>query len=510
MALSTVHPAITVPDRRIRPAALLPALVGFAGSLAILFGSLGVGWLGRDSALREWPLIEALRASSYGSEICAAALVGGGVLLLAAWLRLRELAGSSDPAALRAILTTTAVWALPLLIAVPVFSRDLFAYVGQGRLVMSGFDPYTDGIAAVPGWFALGVDPLWSDTATPYGPLYLLIEGTAVRLGGWDTPEVSIALLRAVSVLGLVASAYYVLRLARLRGAPLALTAWLTVANPLTLLLFVAAGHNDAVMIAFILASLLYASTGRRVLAVVLVAGAIAIKPIAVLALPVLALFWLRSDATLRERMRLWLITVAAAVGLVGALGVAMGVGLGWVVAMITPGAISHWYAPMAWLTTMVGSGMTLVGLEPDGAVAAVKLLGLAAAACAVFWLMTTRRDIDPYTRLAGAFLAVIAASTAIHPWYVMWVFPIAALARPARREYVHAAVYATLFFGFVTLGELVDGGGGTLDTVPARVLTIAAIAVLGLYFLIGYSRDQHLADGVRLARRPSVARRFL
>ncbi|NQX26380.1 polyprenol phosphomannose-dependent alpha 1,6 mannosyltransferase MptB [Microbacteriaceae bacterium VKM Ac-2854] len=514
MAFSTLNPTIRAREKRLAPAMWTPMLIGLAGSIGILLGSFGVGWLGHDSVLRTWPLLAELRGSAVATELCAATLVGGGVLLLAAWLQLRSLAAASHPDALRSILVTAAVWAAPLLVTVPVFSRDLFAYVGQGRLMASGLNPYTDGIAAISGWFALGVDPLWSDSPTPYGPLYLLIEGAAVQLGGWDTSEVSIALLRVVSVVGVVASGYYLLRLARLRGLDLSLTAWVVIANPLTLLLFVAAGHNDAVMIAFILAALLYASTGGRVRAVVLIAAAIAIKPIAVLAVPVLALFWLRGDAPLRERMRLWLITGGAAIALVGALGVAAGVGLGWVVAMVVPGAIAHWYAPMAWITSMVGSGITLTGHDPALAVSAVKLLALLAAAATVVVVMSSRRAIDPLLRLTLAFLAVICASTAIHPWYVMWVFPIAALAVPWRREHVHLAVYATLFFGFVTLGEPVDGGGGALDTVPARVLTVAAVAVLGLYFLIGYSRDERvdgrvLLDSMAAGRRLRIARRF-
>jgi alpha-1,6-mannosyltransferase len=360
---------------------------------------------------------------------------------------------------------------------------------------------------------SLGVDPLWSDTPTPYGPLYLLIEGAAVQLGGWDAPEVSIALLRAVSVFGVIASGYFLIRLARLRGVALPLTAWAVIANPLTLVLFVAAGHNDAVMTAFLLGALLFAATGGRIRAVLFLAAAIAIKPIAVLAVPVLGLFWLRSDATVRERMRLWLITGGAAIALVAALGAAAGVGLGWVTAMIAPGSVEHWYAPMAWITTMVGSGMTLTGHDPAVAVAAVKLLALVAAGSAVVALMSSPRAVDPLLRLALAFLAVICASTAIHPWYVMWVVPVAALATPWRREHVHLAVYTTLLFTFVTLAEPVDGGGGALDTVPARVLTVTAIAVLGLYVLIGYSRDervhaQGLIDAVPFVRRLGVARR--
>lgn len=498
---------------------LAPSMLGLLGSISMFVGSLGVGWLGLDSAVRTWPVIAMLRGSTLGREFCAAALLVGGVLMLLAWLRMRALAASDHPRALSTILLAAGAWAAPLLFAVPIFSRDLFAYVAQGRLMVSHIDPYTSGIATLPGWFSLGVDPLWADTSTPYGPLYLLIEGTAVRLAGWNDPEVSIALLRMVSVVGVVASAYYLLRIARLRGLSLPMTAWIVVANPLTLLLFVAAGHNDAVMLAGILSALFYAMTGRRALAIVLLAAAIAVKPIAILALPVLALFWLRSDAPLRERMRLWLVTGLAAVGLVGALGVVLGIGMGWVVAMIVPGSIEHWYAPLAAITTVIGGAFEFVGQDPTVAVSIVKAVALLAAAAVVLALMTSRRAIDPIARLTGSLLAVITASTAIHPWYAMWVFPLAALATRWRPEQRHLAVYATIFFTFVTLGEPVDGGGGGLDGLPARVVTVLAVAIVGVLVVLDYTRRERVrprallgalpfraAAGEILAARPSRA----
>ncbi|NQX11619.1 polyprenol phosphomannose-dependent alpha 1,6 mannosyltransferase MptB [Microbacteriaceae bacterium VKM Ac-2855] len=493
--------AYTASSRRARRFgdAVAPTALGALGSAAILFGSLGVGWLSQDSAVRGWPVIATLRASTTLRELCAAAIIGGGVLLVVAWLRMRTLAIAGGPGALRTILLAAVAWSAPLLVAVPVFSRDVFAYVAQGRLMTAGFDPYTNGIATLPGWFALGVDPLWADTPTPYGPLYLLIEEAAVRLGGWSTPDVSIALLRLVSVAGVVASAYYLLRIARMRGYSLPLTAWAVVANPLTALLFVAAAHNDAVMIAGILAGVHAAMTGRRVLAVLAVAAAIAIKPIAILALPVLALFWMRADAPLRERIRLWAVTGGAALAVVGALGVASGVGLGWIAAMTAPGSISHWYAPIGVFTMAVTAAFDATGSDPTIAVAVIKAMALLAAAGVVAALMLTRRPLDPMARMTGAFLAVVISSTAIHPWYALWVFPLAAITTRWRREHVHLAVYASLFFVFVTLAEPVDGGSG-LGGLAARIATIVLVSLLGIALLAGYTNDEQV-EGRALLR---------
>ena len=477
-----------------RAARVAPLAMGTVATSAILLGSLGVGYLPGDSPLREWPLIAAIRSTASLTEISAILVLGGGLLLLLAWLRLRTLARSDDPRALRTILVAAAAWCAPLLVTVPLFSRDMFSYVAQGRLMTQGIDPYSHGVATLPGWFLLGVDPVWADTPTPYGPLFLLIERTAVQLAGWSSPELSVAMLRAVSVAGVIALAVYALRLARLRGLSTPLTAWIVVANPLTLILFVVAGHNDSLMLALILASLYYGCTDRRVLAVVLMGAAIAVKPVAVIALPVLALLWLRHDATLRERLRGWLWTGLGALGLVVALGFAAGVGVGWVAAMIVPGTILHWYAPMSLVAVLVSSSVELTGHDPAAAVTLVKLLALTLAGTVAAWLLLTRRAIDPLARLSTALLAFVTASSAIHPWYALWILPIAALARPWRSVHVHLAVYATIFLMCVTLAEPVEGNGGILDQLPGRVATIAAMAVVGLYVLLGYTDSERVA----------------
>lgn len=471
-----------------------PLVLGLLGSLAILFGSLGVGYLGRDSGVRQWPLIAAIRATGWLTELSAAAVVGGGFLLLVAWLRLRSTALDGGPGALRSILIAALAWTAPLLVTVPLFSRDMFSYVAQGRLMAEGVDPYTSGVATLPGWFALGVDPRWANTPTPYGPLYLLAERTAVQLAGWSYPEVSIAMLRALSVVGVVVIAVYAIRLARLRGLSTALTAWTIVANPLTLVLFVVAGHNDSVMLALVLASLYYAQTDRRIAAVALLGAAIAIKPVAVIALPILALLWLRHDATLRERVREWAWTGLGALGLVVAIGLAAGVGVGWVAAMVVPGTILHWYAPLSSISVAASTAVQLAGQDPAAAVTTVKVLALLAAAAVATGLMLSRRAIDPLARLTGALLAFVTASTAIHPWYALWILPIAALARPWRGAHVHLGVYASVFLMCVTLAEPLDGGGGPVDQIAGRVVAVAAVAVVGAHILLGYTAEERVS----------------
>ena len=43
------------------------------------------------------------------------------------------------------MIATTGFWLAPLLLSVPVFSRDTYSYLAQGALLRDGFDPYLVG-----------------------------------------------------------------------------------------------------------------------------------------------------------------------------------------------------------------------------------------------------------------------------------------------------------------------------------------------------------------------------
>ena len=56
-----------------------------------------------------------------------------------------------DESTLRRFNSILMAWAIPLALAAPLFSRDVYSYLMQGAMVRDGFDPYTEGAAANPG-----------------------------------------------------------------------------------------------------------------------------------------------------------------------------------------------------------------------------------------------------------------------------------------------------------------------------------------------------------------------
>ena len=150
-----------------------PAKLGFLGAVLITIGGLGAG-----STKPHDPLLEALHLSwmrfGHGLVLSSILLWTGVVLMLIAWLRLgrRVLAGDADEYMMRA---TTAFWLAPLLLSVPVFSRDTYSYLAQGALLRDGFDPYAVGPVANPNALLDNVSPIWTTTTAPYGPAFILV-----------------------------------------------------------------------------------------------------------------------------------------------------------------------------------------------------------------------------------------------------------------------------------------------------------------------------------------------
>lgn len=440
----------------------LRLLIGITGSVLITLGSLGVGWLGPASMLRSWALFELLRNSRTAVMVCGVLVVLGAVMLLVAWLALglallERRRGSDIRVATSQVVASAAAWTAPLLLAVPLFSRDMFAYVAQGRLMAAGLNPYENGVASLPGWFAVGVDPLWADTSTPYGPVFVWLERVVVLSTDALPPEVAIFAFRLLAVVGLALMAYYAWRIARIRGIDEAGVLWAVAASPLVLMNFVVAGHNDSLMLGFIIGGVYYALAKRPLLGTVFVALAIGVKPIAVIALPVIGLIWAGSAAGWGAVIRRWAAVAALGLGTVLVLGWGIGVGAGWIGALSTPVTIASWYAPSSIIGIGIGGLANGLGVDGEAAQLVVKIALLAAGCAVAAWLVIARRRADPLWLLLGCFAAITLSSPVIHPWYGLWLMALLALLGVDRPWRMRVVVYATAFFVLIGLAEPLD-----------------------------------------------------
>lgn len=454
-----------------------PTLLGLSGSLMILCGSLTVGWIAPGSALLDVLPMRALRSSPAAVELSAMLVVLGGLALLAAWLMLgRTLNGRRD--GLRLVLIASAAWILPLLPALPLYSRDAFSYLAQGRLMVAGLDPYQNGVAALPGWFSGGVDPLWANSPSPYGPLFIAIEAAIVRILASAAPELQILAFRLLAVMGTAMMAYFGYRIASHRGVDPVRTLWVLAASPLVIANLIVAAHNDALMLGLILAGVYAAIQRRPLLGLVLVTAAVGIKPIALVALPIIGIIWAGVGSPLRKRLLLWAVSGAICMGLLGILGFAQGIGFGWISSLSSPVSIFTWFAPVGLLAGLAGAATGAFGGPQTVVEDVIKTAGLLSGFAAAGWMLLTRVRLSGEVQLALVFAAIVAPSPVIYPWYGLWVIAALAAVGIADGLAMHLVVFATLFLTCVNLNEPLDVLQGLEGGLPR--VSVVVVATLG------------------------------
>ncbi|NYH42540.1 alpha-1,6-mannosyltransferase [Micromonospora jinlongensis] len=310
----------------------------------------------------------------------------GTALLVGAWWSLRGGAPST-----RWACVTAALWALPLLIAPPLGSRDVYSYACQGWTYAHGVDPYAVGVAAAGCPWLDTVAPIWRDTPTPYGPVFVLLAALAVTLGGGLTGTV--VLLRVIAVAGLLLAAICLPGLARAAGVPTRRAVWLALAAPLVGVHLVAGAHNDAVMLGLLLCGLLLVIRRPGLPVALLLAGAllglaVTVKASALVVVPFAALAAVHGRHTVRALLRDggWL-----AGGLFAALLVTStlsGLGFGWVGGLTHSGDSEQWTSPPTAVGFVVDYAGALVGRDPQAVpvLRAVALLLLAGVLVVLWW----------------------------------------------------------------------------------------------------------------------------
>jgi alpha-1,6-mannosyltransferase len=498
---------------------ILPALVGLGGSLLLLGASVVVGHAPAESDLSRLPAIGALRVSPLATGVASAAVVIGGVMMIAAWLLLGALLPRLGAAGLRATLRLAALWTAPLLVSVPLFSRDVYSYIAQGRVLGAGLSPYQHGPAVLSDWRSTGVDPLWAHNPAPYGPLFLAIERV---IGGIDTAvglEVAVLAARLVALAGVVLMVACGLRIARRRRIDPVRTVWFLAASPLVIFNFVVAAHNDALMMGLLVAGILAAIDSRPVLAVLLVTAAIAVKPIALLALPIVAIVHAEMRARrvddrapdgvavdgsvggvpgLRPPTRdprvwaAWTASGIAAMGLLALGGELLGVGLGWISALSSPVSVVSWFMPFGLAAGAFGPLVDLLGGPGDAVEGGIKTAGILLGFAGAAWCILTKRALSGEARLALAFACIVAMSPVVYPWYGLWVLVILPIVGIADGAAMSLAVSATVFLIGVNLLEpmavvhTVASGWPRLVVVLIAVLGVLGVLAPGLQGLAG------------------------
>jgi hypothetical protein len=354
----------------------------------------------------------------------------GAALLLQAWLIVGVDALHGKILKIETIYLSLIAWLLPLLVAPPLFSRDVYSYFMQGKLQLAGNNPYESGVSVVPGWFQSGVDPLWGDAPTPYGPIFLLVE-KAVAAVSQDSSLVASYLFRLTSVIGVIFICISIPYLAKAHGVNPVSAAWIGVMNPLVLMHFVAGSHNDALMVGLVCIAMVIALRGHFVFAVIVATLALGIKPVAIVLLPFLALIAAGSGASWIRKAKFGAIAgIIALSTLFISSALAQTGAFGWIGSLSTPGTVKSWLSPTTAIGMFIAEPIRLLGFGNviDTSVGITRLIGSVALAIVLVLLVIRPAGRSATRGVALSFVALVALGPVVQPWYLLWSIPLLAV----------------------------------------------------------------------------------
>lgn len=491
------------------------ALPGFLGSMFIAVGALGVGWFPLSAEILQWKLIEFVQTETIGLALTRSFVVVGAALILQAWLVVGVDALHGKIKRLETIYLALIAWMLPLLVAPPLFSRDVYSYFMQGKMQLAGNNPYESGVSVVPGWFQSGVDPLWGDAPTPYGPVFLLIE-KAVAAISQDSALLASYLFRLASLIGVIFICLSVPHLAKAHGVNPVSAAWIGVMNPLVLMHFIAGSHNDALMVGLACIAMAIALRGHFVMGVVVATLALGIKPVAIVLLPFLALIAAGSGATLLRRAKYGAIAGSIALLTLFITSALAQTGpFGWIGSLSTPGSVKSWLSPTTAIGMLIGEPIRLLGFGNyvDTSVGLTRLVGFVLLAIVLVALVVRPEGRSATRGVALSFVALVLLGPVVQPWYLLWSIPLLAVTGLSHRQIriMVIAIAAFTIHGIAnssstadTFLELSDGIAMVLAGITLGLAMLASTAERSL--ILGDNSEQDMLpstpDQIEMSRK--------
>jgi hypothetical protein len=503
-AFSAKHP-ISEPARepyvpgvtRLNKALFYPALIGFVACVAIVAGAsqpsspftlkLPGSWFFGIPSL---PKIQSITPPpGQGLFLGVVAVYGGMLLLLRAWFDIVRITSRYRSIPVSRFVPVFIAWTAPLLLVAPLFSHDLYSYAALGEMVTHGINPYHfgPGVLGSASPFNLLVDPLWRNVPTPYGPLFLLMDGGIVAAVGHNV-LFSVVGLRLLALAGVVAFSVGVVRIARTMNRDGAAAFALCALNPLVLLHLIAGGHNDALMLGFLVLGYAFAREGRPVVGIILCGLGAAVKVPALIGAIYIGWEWLGSGRSLRDRIRPVGTALVLALGVMAALSEAAGLGWGWVNGLSNPDTVRSWLDPATGLGLMAGKILSLVGLGYHTHILLTMARGsaLLLAAVIALWILLRSEQIGALRALGFSLIVIVLLSPVIQPWYAAWGFVVLAPVAEGRVRQVLVVVSGiSCFLGLPGGRVLVD----ELGVANPVLVGLASAALVGVATILVYPR---------------------
>ena len=484
-------------------------LFGATGTVVMAIGALGAG--ARPVVQDPTFGVRLLNLPSRIQTVSLTMTTTGAVMMALAWLMLGRFALGNRRMSRGDLDRTLLLWVLPLLIAPPMYSKDVYSYLAQSQISLEGLDPYRVGPASGLGLshiFTLSVPTLWRETPAPYGPLFLWI-GRGISAITGENIVAAVLCHRLVELLGVGLIVWATPRLARRCGVAEVSALWLGAANPLLIMHLVAGVHNEALMLGLMLAGAEFALRGvdaPRLLPAswkrfgqdweplgMLVAGAVLIVLSSQVKLPsLLALGFVtmalayRCGGTLRALLLTGGGMAALSLAVMALVGWASGLGFGWINTLGTANVVRSWMSPPTLLALGTGQVGILLGLgdHTTAVLGLTRAIGVLIITVMVAWLLLAvfRGRLHPIGGLGVALGITVLLFPVVQPWYLLWaIIPLAAWA--TRTGFRVAAIVISLVVGI--FGPTANGDRFALFQIIDATLasTVIVVALIGLTY---------------------------
>lgn len=356
---------------------------------------------------------------------------------------------------MRVIAITVAVLYAFLVLSPPLGLTDVFNYLGYARLGgLHGLNPYTHVIHDE------YYDPVymfvtWRHYSSPYGQLFTLLTYPL----GWLSLATAFWVLKVgmVALMGVFVALVW--KCARQLGYDPRFAVLFVALNPIVLIWDVGGFHNDPVMLVPMMAAISLVIARRYRWAGAALAVAIAVKVTIVLLLPFLMLAAYRHRRSLQVLVGLVLAGIPLVAVSVAAFGFSM------------PNVAdqSRIVTPLS-VVNLAGVLLHLGGASPLMEEGSKVLLVLAVGGLLV---MAMRRGRPDWLTGAGwATLGLLACTSWLMPWYIVWALPLVALStsRRLRRATVAFMAFAAISFLPVTADVLYYLHVSTMRSTPDRI----------------------------------------
>ncbi len=481
-------------------------LFGATGTVLMGIGSLGAG--ARPVVQDPTFGVRLLNLPSRIQTVSLTMTTTGAVMMALAWLMLGRFALGKRRMSRGDLDRTLLLWMLPLLIAPPMYSKDVYSYLAQSQISLEGLDPYRVGPASGLGLghvFTLSVPSLWRETPAPYGPLFLWIGRGISALTG-ENIVAAVLCHRLVVLIGVSLIVWATPRLARRCGVAEVSALWLGAANPLLLMHLVAGIHNEALMLGLMLTGAEFALRGvdsPRLMPTswrigpdweplgMLLAGSILIVLSSQVKLPsllalgfVTAALAYRLGGTVRALLLVGAGMAGLSVAVMALVGWASGLGFGWIYTLGTANVVRSWMSPPTLLALGTGQVGILLGLgdHTTAVLALTRGIGVLIIMVMVTWLLVAvfRGRLHPIGGLGVALGLTVLLFPVVQPWYLLWaIIPLAAWA--TRTGFRVAAIIVTIIVGI--FGPTANGDRFALfqivdATLASAIIVVALIAV--------------------------------